>query len=107
MHNLLYGNTSTIKMILGRGNNGHIGIFMRDTLYTTIFPRPYVAPVDPLGKETVHDQATTPQHSQLQDKHSKECCIHGNHHEMDASLKEMVLNAVDNTHMFSLYKVFT
>ena len=66
----------------------------------------YYAPVDLGGIETVPLQATTSQRSQLWDEHIKDLLIHDNNHNMDAGLRTMVLEAVNNTYIFALHKVF-
>ena len=59
MWSLLYGNTSNLTTKLGGVNHRHIGIIMRDTLYTTILPTPYNAPVETGGTSTVPPKDTT------------------------------------------------
>ena len=103
---LLYNNASTLTTNIGRFNHGHIWIVMQDTLYATISPVPYAVPMDLGGIATFTLPATAAQRLQLQDKHSESCSIHDKHHNMNLSLKTMVLNAVDNTYVFVLHNAF-
>ena len=67
---LLYGNSSTLTMMLGGGNHNHIGIAKRETLHAKITPMPNDAPVYPVGTATVPLQATTAQLFQLRYRHT-------------------------------------
>lgn len=107
MCTLLYWNAFVLTTALVRGNHCHVGIVIQYTLYATISPTTYVAPVDPVGTATVPLQSTAAQHFQLQDKYAESLRLHNTHHNMDASLKTMVLDAVDNTYFFALHNFFT
>ena len=61
MCTLMYENASVLKTTMGVGNHGHIGIAVRDTLYATMSPTTYAAPVDPGVTTTVPVQATISQ----------------------------------------------
>ena len=53
MWDLFCNNASTIATMLGGVNHRHISIVIQDTLYMTISPTPYDAPVDPGVTATV------------------------------------------------------
>ena len=56
---LLYSNASTFLTTLVGGNHKHISLVMQDTIYATILPIPYNAPMDPGGTVQVPSQATS------------------------------------------------
>ena len=68
MQTLLYGNSFTLVRTLVGVNHGCIGLFMWDTIYATILPAPYVAPVNLRLISPVPLQATTAQLFQLREK---------------------------------------
>ena len=107
MWTLIYDNTSNLTTNLGRGNQGHIRLIMWDKLYTKISPTSYDTPVESGVEETFLLQATTSQRLQLRYEYDEARCIHDNHHNMDAALKTMVIDAVNNTYIFALHNVFT
>ena len=59
---LLYDNVYTLTMNLGRDYDGHIEIIIWYTLYTKIFPTPYVVPVNPGDTEKKSAQVKIAQH---------------------------------------------
>ena len=72
-------------------NHGHVRLVVQDTMYATILTKPYYAPMDPEVTATVPPQANLSVRSQLRDKHVEARCIHDNHHNMDASLRNIVI----------------
>ena len=107
MWTLLYVNAYILLDKLGGRNHGNIALVMQDTLYATISPITYNAPVDPGVTGKVPAQETTSVCSQLQEKHVEDHPIHGNHNNMEAAIKNMVLKEVDSTYTFSLHNIFT
>ena len=92
---------------MGGDNKGNIGILMQERMYKTISTIPHIATVDPGVTTTVPEQAKKAQHSQLQYKKNEDYHLRSNHHNMDADLKTMVLDVVDNTYVFSMHNIFT
>ena len=105
MWTLFYDKASTITNMINGGNNGHIGIVMRDSLYAKISPTPYNVPIDPWGTITVTLQSNKAQQLKLLYKKTEAYRIHDNH--QDVSLKTMVLKVVNNTYIFPVHDVFT
>ena len=64
-------------------------------------------PIDPGETAQVTAQATRAVRSQLRDEHAESGRIHNNHHNMDASLKHIILKASDSTYIFTHKNVFT
>ena len=84
MQTLLYWNSSNVVTLLGGCNHRNTGIVVQKTLYATIFPTPYVAPVEPGGTETVYVYATMAQNMQLQDEYFEDQRIYESHHNIYA-----------------------
>ena len=75
MLTLLYVKVSTLSTTLGGGNHGHIGVVIWDTLYATILPTTYNAPLYPGITTQVPAQATTAVYLKIKCKHAEACCI--------------------------------
>ena len=79
--------------------HGHIGIIMKPTLYTTIITMVWKNPPDPVYTPTIPTNSTTFIWEQLQLKHYEGQRIYNNMGTMDESLKNQVIDIVEDTYL--------
>ena len=107
LNQLMYGNVSTLPTTLDGGAHSHVGLIMKATLYVTLSPTAYKAPVEPPLTPVVPPTATIAARQQLRDQHTEEQLIYTNHIDMDDALKTQLLDAVEDPYVSELRKWYT
>ena len=107
LNQLMYGNAATLTTTFCCGAHGHVGLIMKETLYVTLSPMPYVAPADTPLPPVIPPTTTSSARQQLSDKHTEEQQIYTNHIKMDDALKTQLLDAVEDRYVRELRNRYT
>ena len=107
INQLIYGNAATLPTTLGGVAHVHIALIMKATLYVTLSPIAYIAPVEPPLTLVVPPTATNADRQQLCDQHMEEQLIYTNHINMDDALKTQLLDAVEDPYVSQLCDRYT
>ena len=72
LNQLMYGNAATLPTTLGGGVHGHVVLIMKATLYLTLSPTAYVAPVEPPLTPVIPPMTTSASRQKLSDQYTEE-----------------------------------
>lgn len=103
---VLYSNSKTIKLLLGGGKNGHIGIIMKPTLYEKILDMLYERaeasdpPTYPHGCTDLWRQLIKEEHAELQQQFDEGCNV-------KQALKNQILEVVEKTYLLQIRDLYT
>ena len=95
LNQLMYGNTATLPTTLSGGAHGHVGLIVKATLYVTLSPTAYVAPIEPPLMPIIPQTTTCAARQQLCDQYTEEQQIYTNHINMYDALNTQLIDAVE------------
>ena len=103
----LYSNAASLATPLSSKAHGHIGIIMRQALYSTLTATPYTSPPYPGELPYIPLAATAPIWEVIRLQHTEERHVYDNHVNMDDALKSQVINAIHKTYICEMRNKYT
>ena len=104
----LYANASSLPSTLGGGKHGHLGLIMKDALYSSITKSTFTIPADP-GPSPIYpgDKITTITHDNMTNiwstkSYTYRCCT-----SMESALKAQVIEAVEEMYLVAIRNRYT